>query len=226
MTNWREEVNSLRANSEREISNRAVLEQQKEQEQKASIELEKSRYYREVIIPGFEVLDRFRISETLTEVRDQIWKAGEIIKSPKSIEQFSWPVNSSNQHPQYSLKSPTYLKADFNNMSNYSEPSFYSIRKYSDELVIGTNNTHLYIGNLGVFGKNISLNENDETILAWLKQQIVLDSSIRPDYSKIVDPTIFDHPKELEEFYRNNPGLRPQQPKPSPRSFFDKLFGN
>ena len=95
MPNWKEEIGRIKEEMGRkkdDAQHRLDLEEktrtQELKDKEKEFPLGIMRDYENIILPGFEILDSFHIKEALIEIRDQIWKVGEIIKRPNNFEEF------------------------------------------------------------------------------------------------------------------------------------------
>lgn len=88
MPNWETEVNKLKY--QQKVDHNFEIKERKlevsERERLAQHEIKNK--YEKIILPGFEILDTFNIKESLTDIRDQIWKTGEVIKRPNNFQEY------------------------------------------------------------------------------------------------------------------------------------------
>lgn len=121
MPNWKEEVSRIKEEVHRfkdnnqlgadlEIKARAQELNDKEKEFQLGIMSD----YENIILPGFKILDSFHIKEALTEIRDQIWKVGEILKRPNNFKEYELRSGYSAlyyDNPTYGFT--RYVKVDY-----------------------------------------------------------------------------------------------------------------
>lgn len=193
MTNWESErINFLQQQAENDRNEKdAQLLSKQTKEREVIIKLEER--YRSEILPGFELLDKLGIPTTLQEIRDQVWKIGEIEKSPKDFEEFK---KNTHLKPQYKLHTHTisYIPPqsycdDKGNPDSTDEKAF-DTRPY---LIISTDCLSIFIArDYAEKSILIPLAENEED-KDKLHQILLEDCSKRRDYSKI-EPILLSKP--------------------------------
>lgn len=123
MTNWEAEANRLKSQQQFEANQKIETEKQAKlktilsEEKRLQNEIENN--YKTFILPGFEILDSFNIKETLTEIRDQVWKVGEVFKRPNNFEEYR--LRSSYDYSCYPTnmdKSVTETRSNYNSYYN------------------------------------------------------------------------------------------------------------
>lgn len=117
MSNWESEANRALSQEKSEINSRL--------EQKGLLNLERKNQvtriikssYEQFLLPGYEILDRYKVKESLIEIRDQLW-GGEVKKETESCEQYLASVNKSIAG-NFTLMSEIYLSPDQLDDKNY-----------------------------------------------------------------------------------------------------------
>lgn len=88
MINWELETNRLKAQQQSEFNSKIEANRQSVLERERLIQDEIKNNYENCILPGLKLLDSFHIKETLTKIRDQVWKRGDIFKRPNNFEEY------------------------------------------------------------------------------------------------------------------------------------------
>jgi len=123
MTNWEKEVTNHQNNLAEQVRQEKLLEEQR-------IQKENQLFQEQNVIPGFKLLDKLEIPQKLEEIRDQIWKNGELISH----------VTKEGKEEEI-LKGINNIKPGY--LDIYSDDSCYlnigdrRKRKYSEEMPIG-----------------------------------------------------------------------------------------
>lgn len=211
MTNWKEEIRGY-YNQQVEQSRQEQLRTQIADEQQR-IEGEKLHLerYRTVILPEFEILDQLDVSTSLQEIRDQIWRCGQVFRSP--TKKPSYPQEC---HATYILGMSIYRMSE-----NITDD--YNIYKYDRSIKISTDSKKITISSsMGKFpSPEIELATNGyQARKEWLKRQLITACTFdRSEFYEVIDHRILKYSDTRKALYEEYPETRPQ------RTFLDKLLG-
>ncbi len=211
MTNWKEEIRGY-YNQQVEQSRQEQLRTQiADEQQRIEGERLHLEHYRTVVLPEFEILDQLNVSTSLLEIRDQIWRCGEVHRNP--TQKLQPPYES---HATYTLESLPYytMSSDVDN---------YNIYKYTKYIKVSTNLQKITLStNMGQFpSPEIELATNGyQARKEWLRQQLIIGCTFkRPSLEPNIDDRIRKYWYTMKQLYEEYPETRP------PRTFLDKLLG-
>ena len=155
-----------------------------------------------MLVSEYAILDKFQIKETLEGIKDQVWKAGEVVKETKTAE--------------YVLKSPEILKyVPEVSKNNCTTPAHIEIKV--EKLVVSCD-----MESMSINDKSIDLHKKSQNeVKNWIKETLATDCASRRDYSKM-DEEILAHPDVYQRYLRLN---APKQHPAQNRIYFDKMFG-
>jgi len=110
MPNWESEINRRLSQEESEINSKKEKIKLGNMERENQVVGLIKDYYEQLIVPGYETLDRYQIRESLLEIRNQIW-GGQV----QGIESFAQYAALSKQKINYEL----HLHTDDLDFKNY-----------------------------------------------------------------------------------------------------------